>query len=507
MARQLPRFQESGLISADVPRMDFANIRESGRFSQSIAENLDRISNFAFGQAEKQQKEEQRILGIQLRADLESEVQKELTNLDVMVETGQLSNFDDIQNRVKSLQGMARGLAEVDQEQANGLMRSISTGGNALLRKSSDVLVKAYGAQQDFKTDETISNLRRNLETLYSVETDPEMIAQYEAGARNIAFALAAQNPGTLPKKMEEYEKARIAARDYSMTNFFVSTEFATRPSEALTKLQQGDAGKYTSLWTGMDQGQKDSVIQSMLKRQADELQIIDRDNRLMVERSRAENYADYNEYYQGRIGGDELLGRMSKRGYVPGREELKAIREGDIPGAPDNYYGALEYKARLGQMNLDQANDLFVERRISLKQRNALFGLIDKTDRPEMSAAKDFIRNSFVHNPLDPSTRAGHVRRAEVENQLILAESEARAQGKPFDALATARRLVGERQKAEDMVNLQADRDRLRQKLTEIGLDYSEDYTLETLKRAGKGNATQHKTIDRLIKSINKNK
>jgi hypothetical protein len=56
-------------------------------------------------------------------------------------------------------------------------------------------------------------------------------------------------------------------------------------------------------------------------------------------------------------------------------------------------------------------------------------------------------------------------------------------------------------------MVNLQADRDRLRQKLTEIGLDYSEDYTLETLKRAGKGNATQHKTIDRLIKSINKNK
>jgi len=383
MAR-LPRFQESGLISADVPRLDFANIRESGRFSQSISENLDRISQFAFGQAEKQQKEEQRILGIQLRADLESEVQKELNNLDILVETGQISNFDDIQNRVKSMQGMARGLAEVDAEQANGLMRSISTGGNALLRKSSDILVKAYGAQQDVKTDETISNLRRNLESLYSVETDPDVINQYEAGARNIAFALAAQNPTTLPKKLEEFEKARVAARDTAMTNFFVSTEFSSRPSEALDKLRKGDAGKYSPIWNNMDQGQKDSVIQSMLKRQADDLQIIDRDNKLMTERNRAANYADYNEFYQGKIGGDQLLERMASRNYVPGREELRAIREGDVPGAPDNYFGALQYQARTGQMDLAKANQLFVDRRISLKQRNDLFGLIDKTDKPQ---------------------------------------------------------------------------------------------------------------------------
>lgn len=504
---KLPRFQESGLISADVPRLDFANVKESGRFSQSIAENLDRISNFAFGEAQKQQKEQNRILGIQLRADLESEVQKELTNLDVMVETGQLSNFEDIQNRVKSLQGMARGLAEVDVEQANGLMRSISTGGGVLLRKSSDLLVKAYGASQDIKTEETIGNLRKNLETLYSVETDPTMIAQYESGARNIAFAMAAQNPTTLPAKLEAFEKARVAARNTAMTNFFVSTEFATRPSDALTKLRAGDAGKYSPLWAQMDEGQRDSVVQSMLKRQADDLQILDRDNKLSIERNRAANYADYDEFYRGRIGGDELLGRMSTRGYVPSRDELRAIREGDIPGAPPQFFGALEYKARLGQMGLEQANQYFTEGRISLKQRNTLFGLIDKTDRPDMAAAKDFVRNAFVPNPLDPSTRAGNVRRAEVESQLLIAEAEARSKGQPFDALGTARRLVGERQKAEDMINLQADRDRLRKKLEEIGLDYREDYTMETLKRSGKGNANQHATINRLIKSINENK
>lgn len=504
---KLPRFQESGLISADIPRLDFANIKESGRFSQSIAENLDRISSFAFGEAQKQQKEQNRILGIQLRADLESEVQKELNNLDVMVETGQLSNFDDIQNRVKSMQGMARGLAEIDPEQANGLMRSISTGGGVLLRKSSDILVKAYGAQQDIKTDETIGNLRKNLETLYSVETDPEMIAQYEAGARNIAFAMAAQNPTTLPKKLEDFEKARVAARNNAMTNFFVSTEFATRPSDALTKLRAGDAGKYSPIWAQMDEGQRDVVVQSMLKRQADDLQIIDRDNKLMVERNRASNYADYNEFYVGRIGGDELLTRMANRDYIPTAQELKAIREGDIPGAPPQFFGGLEYKARLGQMGLEQANQYFTEGRISLKQRNTLFGLIDKTDRPDIAAAKEFISNAFVPNPFDQSTRAGNVRRAEVESQLLVAEAEARSKGQPFDALGKARELVRGRQEAEDFKNLQEQRERLRKKLEEVGLDYREDYTLETLKRSGKGNATQHSTINRLIKSINENK
>ena len=197
----------------------------------------------------------------------------------------------------------------------------------------------------------------------------------------------------------------------------------------------------------------------------------------------------------------------MTSRNYFPSREELRQIREGKVPGAPDKYFGALEYKAKLGQMSLEQANNLFENNRISLPQRNALWSLIDKTDRPDMSAARDFVRNAFVPNPLDPTTRAGNVRKAEVDNQLILAEAEARAAGKPFDALGTARELVNKRQEAEDMKNLQADRDRLRQKLSEIGLDYNEDYTLESLKRSGKGNATQHKTIDRLIKSINANK
>jgi hypothetical protein len=512
MAR-LQRFQESGLISADVPRLDFANLREGAKGFASLSENLDKISSFAFGKVKEEEKEKNRLLGIQLRADSELEIQKVLDNLSGMVDRNELT-YEQAQNEVKAMQGFARGLAEVDMEQASGLMRSISTSGNALLRKVSEVETARYAADIDVKSADLVRSLGKNLQDVWGLYRNGQMtedeVVQYEAGARGVMAGMAGQSKDTVKRYLDAdgaFEKARLAARNNTMVTYFNTPEFSARPSDALTKLRAGDAGVFSPVWGRLDEGQRDSLVQTMLKRQADDLQIIDRDNKLSIERNRAENYADYNEFYRGSISGDELLKRMTSRKYFPGREELRQIREGDVPGAPDQYFGALEYKALQGQISLAQANDLFNQGRISLKQRNGLFGLIDKTERPDIASGKEFIRNSFVPNPNDPNTRTGHVRKAEVENQLILAEAEARAAGKPFDALGTARELVGKRQEAEDMKNLQADRDRLRQKLSEIGLDYNEDYTLETLKLSNKGNATQHKTIDRLIKSINRNK
>ncbi len=196
----------------------------------------------------------------------------------------------------------------------------------------------------------------------------------------------------------------------------------------------------------------------------------------------------------------------MADRGYIPGREELRQIREGNIPGAPDNYFGALEFKARQGTMGLEEANSLFTAGRISLKQRNELFNLIDKTDRPDIARAKEFIINAFVPNPNDPSTRAGNVRKAEVTNQLLAEEQEARAQGKPFDAFGRAQALVGARQQQEDLKKLADDRASLKKRLETEGLQYKEDYTDESLKRAGVSNADARKRILRLIDSIKAN-
>jgi hypothetical protein len=508
---KLPQFQESGLISADVPRFDFADMRETAKGYGSISESLDKISQFAFGKVKEQEKEKNKILGIQLRADTELEVQKVLDNLSGMADRNELT-YEQAQNEVKAMQGFARGLAEVDIDQASGLMRSISTSGNALLRKVSEVETAKYAADIDVKSADLVRSLGKNLQDVWGLYRNGQMtedeVIQYEAGARGVMAGMAGQSKDTIKRYLDAdgaFEKARIKARNNTMVTYFNNPEFATRPSDALGKLRAGDAGVFSPVWGKLDDDQRDTLVQSMLKRQADDLQIIDRDNKLSIERNRALNYEAYNRFYKGEIGGDELLADMSKRGYIPGREELNQIRQGDVPGAPDNYFGALQYKARQGQMGLEEANSLFTSRRISLKQRNDLFGLIDKTDRPDIAQAKEYISNAMTPDPMKPTTK-GAIRRAETTNRLMDELFEAQAAGKPFDARGRAQALVRERLDSEDMKALQEDRARLRQKLEKSGLSYNEDYTEETLKRAGLDNANERKSILRIIRSIKDN-
>lgn len=49
----LPRYQSTGRVFADVPQLDFANVRESFKQSQSMSNALDKLSSFAFDKAKE----------------------------------------------------------------------------------------------------------------------------------------------------------------------------------------------------------------------------------------------------------------------------------------------------------------------------------------------------------------------------------------------------------------------------------------------------------------------
>ena len=102
MAR-LPRYQESGLISADIPRMDFANIREQTRQTQTIGEALSKISQFAFGAAQQQREQENKLVAIGLRTDFEMEAAREFASLKAQVDTGQIKDLTVLQQSITAL--------------------------------------------------------------------------------------------------------------------------------------------------------------------------------------------------------------------------------------------------------------------------------------------------------------------------------------------------------------------------------------------------------------------
>jgi len=256
MAR-VPRYQESGVVSGDVPAISTANLAAQVSMQQGIGASLDRLSQFAFGEAKERADQQNRILGIQMRADLEAEVAKELELIDRDVTTGKLADFGQIQSRVKSLQGYASELYKVDVNQAAGLMNSISQSGKALLNKSNKLLTDVYGTERDRVTDQAIKSNQVALSNAWQTIQDPKELKEFQDRLRNTISGIAYNNPSSYNKYMApggEYDKMATNARNSAMAEYFTSSEFSPSGTgtEMILKLNADNAGKYSQQWKSM---------------------------------------------------------------------------------------------------------------------------------------------------------------------------------------------------------------------------------------------------------------
>jgi len=256
MAR-IPRYQESGVVSGDVPAISTANLAAQVSMQQGIGASLDRLSQFAFGEAKERADQQNRILGIQMRADLEAAVAKELETIDMDVTTGKLADFGEIQSRVKSLQGYASGLYKVDVNQAAGLMNSITQSGKALLNKSSKLITDAYGTERDRVTDQAIKSNQVALSNAWQTIQDPKELKEFQDRLRNTISGIAYNNPSSYNKYMApggEYDKMATNARNSAMAEYFTSSEFSPSGTgtEMILKLNADNAGKYSQQWKSM---------------------------------------------------------------------------------------------------------------------------------------------------------------------------------------------------------------------------------------------------------------
>lgn len=256
MAR-VPRYQESGVVSGDVPAISTANLAAQVSLQQGIGASLDRLSQFAFGEAKERADQQNRILGIQMRADLEAEVAKELELIDRDVTIGKLADFGQIQSRVKSLQGYASELYKVDVNQAAGLMNSISQSGKALLNKSNKLLTDVYGTERDRITDQAIKSNQVALSNAWQTIQDPKELQAFQDRLRSTISGIAYNNPSSYNKYMApggEYDKMATNARNSAMAEYFTSSEFSPSGTgtEMILKLNANNAGKYAKQWESM---------------------------------------------------------------------------------------------------------------------------------------------------------------------------------------------------------------------------------------------------------------
>jgi hypothetical protein len=500
MAR-LPRYQESGLISADIPRMDFANLREESRQAETIGNALTRISEFAFGQAQKQKEQENKLIGIQLRTDFEMQAQVELANITAQVETRKLKDPKIIQETITALaQQGVKVLGQYSPEQASGFANSIGNQGRAIIAKSSDLYVKEYQADIDLLANDATRAQSLNLETVF--ETAPTIENAFgaiiESRGRIAEIATQSSNPG---KVMENFEKSWLNARNNVLVRAFSAPDFADRPSAALSKLDAGDAGRYSDVWATMTLEEKDVVRDRILKRQADVYSQTERERKAQDEVNKVTGLDIREQLYRGRIGPNDAIRRLRSINDIS-PSEMQSILKGEVGGASDELYGRFESLVDRGRMGEDDI-DLYAQSgKMSWKQANTLKKLARGTDK-DYSEARRYIDKALgVPDPMVPGFRNERARAAEVQTQFIAERERAIAAGEAFNPIEIAQRLVTARKGQEDFQLQQAAKERLKTKLEEAGMKYGEDYNNEDLERAKVGKRDRAKILE-LIKEV----
>jgi hypothetical protein len=272
MAR-IPRYQESGVISADVPSMSFP----MASTSQAVGKSLDQLMQFAFGEAKERKDKEDKIIAAQMRSELELEVAKRVNDLDTLVSIGKLTDARELQSEIRSLESFARPLFDRDVTQAAGLLQSITSSGKALMAKSTDLMMKNYSAARNVVTDDAIRQNTKLIERLWETTAsyeDPAMGEQART-TRNVEeqsifskmFNVAGMNPKTSEEKMAQFLKSVEAAK-INVISKYLKDELSQGNMTILNaKMAAGDYGKYTGDVMSFTEEQKSAIRTAIKKR------------------------------------------------------------------------------------------------------------------------------------------------------------------------------------------------------------------------------------------------
>jgi len=156
--------------------------------------------------------------------------------------------------------------------------------------------------------------------------------------------------------------------------------------------------------------------------------------------------------------------------------------------------------KNLLGETDLD---NLAKAGTISWKQRNELAKDV-RNKSSDMAKATTFVNSALgVPDPLTPGFHNERKRAAEVRTQLLEEEQSALLEGKPFNPMTRAQELTKQKLSSDEVKMQEQVKADLRKNLSEHNLRYDEDYTDESLKRAGVSNSDDRKKIMRKIKAL----
>lgn len=519
----LPLYQPTGYLPADIPRLDRADVKESQAQLTTITSSLDRMSQFAFKKAEEQAEREglqygaenqpsaeqvmaameagkspqelfaepgttfgnaaRKVQAGQLRNELEVKARNEFSRLSGMIEGGAF-NLKDVQTQIKAItDGYGRAISSISPEEGLRFRASAASAGAPVYAKAADRAYKIYGEGVKANADDLISQTPTIIADLMKVEKDPVLLAERILVERQRVFDIAAQtnDPQFFAEKRADFDRALMGA----IVDYTASPEFAKNPVDGLRKMQAGDFGQLDRVMTRVN---KDKLIKMYVDRNGEIATAWKRTSELNAAVNADEMNAIQDQFYAGKISGQQVLNQAKALGITLPDEQRKALISGEGAGANAMMYGQFESLADRQVVGESYFDDLASNKVISWKQANDLKKIV-RNDNPEMTRAREFIRNSLgIPDMMAPGFGQEKKTVADLNTQLQTLQQQARANGEAFNPFEAAQVLVkGEAAQLVIKSNT-AKQDRIEKKFQDKKVVYnrSTTYTKEDLKRLG---------------------
>jgi hypothetical protein len=519
----LPLYQPTGLLPADIPRLDRADVKESQAQLTTITSALDRVSQFAFKKAEEQAEREglqygaenqpsadqvmaameagkspqelfaqpgttfgnaaRKVQAGQLRNELEVKVRNEFSRLSGMVESGSF-NLKEVQTQIKAItDGYGRAISSISPEEGLRFRASAGSAGAPVYAKAADRAYKIYGEGVKANADDLISQTPTILADLMKVEKDPVLLAERILVERQRVFDIAAQtnDPQFFAEKRADFDRALMGA----IVDYTASPEFAKNPVEGLRRMQAGDFGQLDRVMTRVN---KDKLIKMYVDRNGEVATAWKRTSELNAAVNADQMNAIQDRFYAGQISGQQVLNQAKALGITLPDEQRKALIAGEGPGANAMMYGQFESLADRQVVGESYFDNLANNKVITWKQANDLKKIV-RNDNPEMTRARELIRNSLgVPDMMAPGFGQEKKTVADLTTQLQTLQQQARANGEAFNPFEAAQVLV-KSQSAQIVIEENKNKQkRIQDKFTKQGVtfDPSRTYTQEDLKLLG---------------------
>jgi hypothetical protein len=519
----LPLYQPTGYLPADIPRLDRADVKESAAQLTTITSALDRVSEFAFKKAAEQAEREglqygaenqpsaeqvmaameagkspqelfaqpgttfgnaaRKVQAAQLRNELEVKVRNEFSRLSGRVDAGAF-NLQDVQTQIKAItDGYGRAISSISPEEGLRFRASAGSAGAPVYAKAADRAYKIYGEGVKANADDLISQTPTIIADLMRVEKDPVLLAERILVERQRVFDIAAQtnDPQFFAEKRADFDRALMGA----IVDYTASPEFAKTPVEGLRRMQAGDFGQLDRVMTRVN---KDKLIKMYVDRNGEVATAWKRTSELNAAVNEDKMNAIEDQFYAGQISGQQVLNQAKALGITLPDEKRKALIGGEGSGANAMMYGQFESLADRQAVGESYFDDLANNKVISWKQANDLKKIV-RNDNPEMTRAREFIRNSLgVPDMMAPGFGQEKKTVADLTTQLQTQQQQARANGEAFNPFEAAQILV-KSESAQLVIKANAAKqDRIEKKFQDKKVIYnrSTTYTKEDLKRLG---------------------